>query len=60
MSTISKAKRPRTTSTKTRNGRVRLGIYATKTLVEMAEKATTKKMKHKIENRIKYNISRGV
>ena len=59
MATISKASR-KANPMKTRNERVRLGNYSTATLREMAERASSKKQKHKIENRIKYNVKRGV
>lgn len=59
MATVSKATR-KANPMKTKNERVRLGNYSTSTLREMAEKATSKKQKHKIENRIKYNTKRGV
>lgn len=59
MATISKAKR-KANPMKTKNDKVRLGNYSTEALRGMAEKASTKKQKHKIENRIKYNVSRGI
>lgn len=59
MATVSKATR-KANPMKTKNERVRLGNYSTSALREMAEKATSKKQKHKIENRIKYNTKRGV
>lgn len=59
MATVSKANR-KANPMKTRNERVRLGNYSTAALKELAEKTTSKKQKHKIENRIKYNIKRGV
>lgn len=59
MATISKASR-KANPMKTRKDRVRLGNYSTAALRELAEKASSKKQKHKIENRIKYNVKRGV
>jgi hypothetical protein len=45
---------------RTRNDKPRLGNYSTTELRNLAEKSTSKKQKHKIENRIKYNVKRGV
>jgi hypothetical protein len=59
MATISKSSK-KANPMKTRNERVRLGNYSTAALQELAEKAASKKQKHKIENRIKYNVKRGV
>ena len=59
MATISKASR-KANPMKTKNERPRLGNYSTATLREMVEKTVSKKQKHKIENRIKYNVKRGV
>lgn len=59
MATILKANR-KADPMKTKNDKVRLGNYSTAGLIELADKATSKKQKHKIQNRIKYNVKRGV
>lgn len=59
MATISKANR-KANPNQTKNGKVRLGNFSNAKLTEMRDKATRPKDKHKIQNRINYNISRGI
>lgn len=60
MATINKASRPRKSPTLTKSGKPRLGTLSNAMLESLASKASSAKQKGKLENRLKYNISRGV